>query len=64
MYFLVWLILCMFDLYLITNGCVALNFLKQLFSVICVKCGIIFSLVYLDGSLRTEHSRNWYAALL
>jgi len=35
----------MFDLYLITNSCVVQNFFKHLFSVICVKCGIIFSLV-------------------
>jgi len=36
----------MFDLYLITNSCVVQNFLKQLFSVICVKCSIIFSLSF------------------
>jgi len=35
----------MFDLYLITNSCMVQNFVKQLFSVIGVKCGIIFSLV-------------------
>ena len=29
----------------VTNSCVVQNFLKQLFSVICVKWGIIFSLV-------------------
>jgi len=32
----------MFDLYLFTDSCVVRNFLKHLFSVICVQCGIIF----------------------
>jgi len=36
----------MFDLYLITDSCVVQHFFKQLFSVICVKCGVfIFYLV-------------------
>ena len=54
----------MFDLYLITNSCVVQNFLKQLFSVICVKGGIIFFLVLPDGRLHTERNRNWYAAII
>jgi multisubunit Na+/H+ antiporter MnhC subunit len=31
----------MFDLCLITNSITVQNFLKQLFSLICVQCGII-----------------------
>jgi len=53
----------MFDLYLITNSYVVQNFLKHLFSVICVKCGIICPLVLPDGRLCTECSRNWCAAI-
>jgi len=53
----------MFDLCLITNSCVVKNFLKHLFYVICVKCGIICSLVLPDGRLCIERSRNWYAAI-
>ena len=41
-----WLVLCMFDLYLITDSCIVQNFLNQLFSVFCVNCGIIFSLSF------------------
>jgi len=60
---LIWLILCNFDLYLITNSGVVQIVLKQLFSLICVKCVIIFFTFYHDGRLCTEHSRNWYAAI-
>ena len=48
MYALIWLILCMFDLYLITDSCIVQHFLKQLFSVICVKCGGIFFTSMID----------------
>ena len=36
----------MFDLYLITDSCIVQHFLKQLFSVVCVKCSIIFFLSF------------------
>jgi hypothetical protein len=38
-------ILYLFDLCLITNSCIVWNCLEQLLSVICVKGGIILSLV-------------------